>query len=66
MIFVRSMIEFMILGFGTFVFFAKPKQMWFIFLHYFHLLNSVFGFFSWVFIRFNVFVDVIQEFPIEK
>lgn len=40
--------------------------MWYIFLHYFHLVNLLVGFFVWVYVKFDLFVNMMEEFPIEK
>ena len=40
--------------------------MWYIFLHYFHLVNLLVGFFVWIYVKFDLFVDLMDEFPIEK
>lgn len=63
---VRSAVEIFLILFGIWMFFARSFGMWYIFMHSLHLLSGITGLISWHFLNFNMFFDLMEDFPIEK
>ena len=64
--FWRSIAELVLLIFGILIFIAHPTQLWFIWLHIVHLASAGTGIFAWFFLRQEFFIDMMEDFPLDK